>query len=83
MKKLALVLGLGLMFVACGDNTKEKEASAPALVIEDPAQATVAPAQATVAPTDEKNADVKPEAEAPATSEDQTKPDEQKEEKAQ
>ena len=81
MKKLALVLGLGLMFAACGDNTKEKEAPAPAPVIEDkPVQD---PAQATVAPADENNTDVKPEAEAPDTSEDQAKSDKQKEEKAQ
>ncbi|BAM12710.1 hypothetical protein HCN_1512 [Helicobacter cinaedi PAGU611] len=81
MKKLALVLVLGLIFAACSDNTKEKKASAPAPVIEDkPVQD---PTQVTVVPADENNADIKPEVEAPATSEYQVKPDEQKEEKAQ
>ncbi|CAM3333837.1 hypothetical protein [Helicobacter labetoulli] len=90
MKRLALVLGLGLIFAACGDNIKEKEAPVapapeqresavplvedPGIEIKDP-KATEASAEA--------NAEVKPESDASAASEEQTQSSEQKEEKAQ
>ena len=53
MKKLVFILGLGLMFAACGDNAQESETKAPAVEdtpIETPAPAIDVPA---VAPAEE------------------------------
>lgn len=71
MKKLVLVLGLGLMFVAC-DNTKEEKTPAPV------AQEQVTEQQATEENKDTTEAVAEPateekiqESEVPATSENQ------------
>ncbi len=56
MKKLIFVLGLGLVFVACGDNVKDNESAETPTHTTDTAEAIESPANET-APAVESQAD--------------------------
>lgn len=86
MKKLALILGLGLMFAACGDEVKKDSPTAPATQEQDKkdsAEANKPAEQGATEAASQSNTEAKPEAQDAQANQSQPQADGEQKEKAQ